>query len=201
MCLQHITESRVRRRLSERVHELGLLHGNIAEHVWFNLAMVAVQESDLVEAEKFFRKALSVNPNFRSALFNLGVLLYEAQRYNQSVHYLKKHVTLYPQHVKGTMLLADIYMIHLGAKSEACAVSSSLRSSNSTQQSTQRTYFEARFLLQCYREVIRWQANNSEARYNLCVLESSTDSGKADCSKYLDASNAAQLSKRALKNV
>ncbi|XP_028967197.1 protein O-mannosyl-transferase TMTC3 [Galendromus occidentalis] len=174
MCLQHVSEARMRRRLGDRVQELGLLHERIAEHVWFNLAMVAVQETDRVRAERFFRKALTVNPDFRSALFNLGVLLYEDQRYNQSVHFLEKLVALHPGYVRGTMLLADIYMIHLGRKSEA---------------------------YKCYQEVVRWQADNFEARYNICILESSPDEATADCSKYLRARNVTQVAKRALRDV
>lgn len=143
MCVQNISDGRLRRRLIDRVEEIlqSLHHAQSSavpkgqgefplEHVWFNLAMSCVQQPwhgvaacTPQRAEVFFRRALDLRADFRSALFNLGVLLFEQRRISESVLFLERLVQWHPDHVKGLMLLADIHMIHRGDKDRAKSVS------------------------------------------------------------------------------
>lgn len=144
MCVQNISNGRLSRRIIDRVEEIALpLQSSTAngikrqgfplEHVWFNLGMACVQQQSSqtftngvctpVRSELFFRRALDLRPDFRSALFNLGVLLFEQRRIADSVVFLEQLVQRHPDHVKGLMLLADIHMIHRGDKDRAKLVS------------------------------------------------------------------------------
>ena len=73
------------------------------ERVYFNLGMLAMDNKKRVEAEKWFRKAISVNPEFRSALFNLALLLSEGQDPMDSMPFL--------QQVWDQWLIAFIYLL------------------------------------------------------------------------------------------
>ncbi|XP_022702000.1 transmembrane and TPR repeat-containing protein CG4050-like isoform X2 [Varroa jacobsoni] len=174
MCVQNISEVRFRRRLVDRVEEIALTTSDAPgqrtlplENVWFNLAMACVQHASqssqpscsLDRGEVFFRRALALRPNFRSALFNLGVLLFEQRRITDSVIVLEQLVTWHPDHVKGLMLLADIHMIHRQDKNKAKLF---------------------------YHKVLEVErVDNQGVRYNLCIVESSTEAEKSRCSKYI----------------
>ena len=49
----------------------------VNERVYFNLGMLSMDNKDLVAAEHWFKLAVEVMPDFRSALFNLALLLSE----------------------------------------------------------------------------------------------------------------------------
>ena len=49
----------------------------VNERVYFNLGMLSMDNKDVVAAEHWFKKAVEVMPDFRSALFNLALLLSE----------------------------------------------------------------------------------------------------------------------------
>ena len=49
----------------------------VNERVYFNLGMLSMDNKDVVAAEEWFKKAVEVMPDFRSALFNLALLLSE----------------------------------------------------------------------------------------------------------------------------
>ncbi|OQR70395.1 transmembrane and TPR repeat-containing protein 3-like [Tropilaelaps mercedesae] len=141
VCIQNISDARLHRRLVDRVEELALSaqpksptgRAFPVEHVWFNLAMACVQHASQLgassctmdRAELFFRRALALRPDFRSALFNLGVLLFEQRKIADSVDFLERLVQWHPDHIKGLMLLADIHMIHRGDKDRAKLVRTS----------------------------------------------------------------------------
>jgi tetratricopeptide (TPR) repeat protein len=50
----------------------------------FNQGVVAFRKSDLEGAEKFFRKAMDLDPQFVPARHNLGVTLYRAGKYDEA---------------------------------------------------------------------------------------------------------------------
>ena len=52
-------------------------HIIVNERVYFNLGMLSMDNKDVDAAEHWFRKAVEVTPDFRSALFNLALLLSE----------------------------------------------------------------------------------------------------------------------------
>ena len=47
------------------------------DRVYFNLGMLGMDDGDSANAETWFKKAIEAKPNFRSALFNLALLLHE----------------------------------------------------------------------------------------------------------------------------
>lgn len=51
-----------------------------------------------------------LKPNFRSALFNLALLLSDTGRPLEAVPFLKQLVQHHPDHIKGLILLGDIYI-------------------------------------------------------------------------------------------
>merc|ERR1712001_633020 len=61
----------------------------------------------------WFKKAIQLRPDFRSALFNLALLLNEQKRPKDALPYLKNLMEFYPDHIKGLVLLGDIYTNHV----------------------------------------------------------------------------------------
>jgi len=117
--------------------------GKTNERVFFNLGMLSMDNKDTDNAEEWFRKAIDMKPDFRSALFNLALLLAETGRALESAPILKKLLQYYPDHVKGLILLGDIYVNHL-------------RDLPSAEK--------------CYRHILQVDPNNVQALHNLCVV-------------------------------
>merc|ERR1711874_11489 len=113
------------------------------ERVHFNLGMLATDEKDVVEAEKWFIQAIEIKPDFRSALFNLALLLSDQKRPLEAVPYLKQLLSYYPDHVKGLILLGDIYTNHLGQLDNAET---------------------------CYKRILAVDPGNVQGQHNLCVI-------------------------------
>ena len=82
--------------------------GNTNERVYFNLGMLSMDNKDGTSAEKWFRKAIEIKPDFRSALFNLALLLSETGRAMEGAPFLKTLLWHNPDHVKGLILLGDL---------------------------------------------------------------------------------------------
>ncbi|GFT64278.1 protein O-mannosyl-transferase Tmtc3, partial [Nephila pilipes] len=82
----------------------------VNERVYFNLGMLAMDEKNITLAEKWFQKAVQIREDFRSALFNLALLLSEAGRPMEAIPFLHKLLRHHPDHVKGLILLGDIYI-------------------------------------------------------------------------------------------
>jgi len=79
------------------------------EKVYFNLGMLATDEDNAFEAEVWFRQAIKLKADFRSALFNLALLLADQQRAIEALEPLLQLHHHHPTHVKGLILLGDIY--------------------------------------------------------------------------------------------
>ena len=47
------------------------------DRVYFNLGMLGMDDGDYASAEEWFKRAVQLKPDFRSALFNLALLLNE----------------------------------------------------------------------------------------------------------------------------
>lgn len=69
-----------------------------------------MDEKNIEEAEHWFRKAVHLKADFRSALFNLALLLADDQRPLEAAPFLNQLVKYHPDHVKGFILLGDIYI-------------------------------------------------------------------------------------------
>ena len=147
--LNHVARERLLRLVAKGVAN---------ERVYFNLGMLAMDDAgkDLVAAENWFRKAVQVQPDFRSALFNLALLLSESDRPLQAEPVLHQLLGYYPNHVKGLILLGDLYVNHRN----------DLRSAE-----------------KCYRRILDMEPNNIQARHNLCVviLEAGDLSSAREC--------------------
>ncbi|XP_053963201.1 protein O-mannosyl-transferase Tmtc3 [Anastrepha ludens] len=113
------------------------------EKVYFNLGMLAMDESNFEEAEQFFKRAIHLRADFRSALFNLALLLADANRALDAVPYLNQLIRHHPEHIKGLILLGDIYINHMKDLDAA---------------------------EQCYRSILTYEPHNIQGLHNLCVV-------------------------------
>lgn len=86
--------------------------------------MLAMDDHDSGSAERWFRNAVALKEDFRSALFNLALLLADEQRPLEAAPFLNQLVRFHPDHVKGLILLGDIYINNikdLDAAENVCA--------------------------------------------------------------------------------
>lgn len=113
------------------------------ERVHFNLGMVCMDEGDAECAERWFRAAVHLKPDFRSALFNLALLLADRRRPLEAAPFLKQLVRHHPDHVKALVLLGDIYI-------------NSVKDLDAAES--------------CYRRILELEPENVQALHNLCVV-------------------------------
>lgn len=113
------------------------------EKVYFNLGMLSMDESNFEEAERSFKRAIHIKTDFRSALFNLALLLADANRPLDAVPYLNQLIRHHPDHIKGLILLGDIYINHMKDLDAA---------------------------EECYRSILKYEPNNVQGLHNLCVV-------------------------------
>ena len=106
--------------------------------------MLAMDDSDFPSAEKWFKKAIELRRDFRSALFNLALLLNEQKRPLEAIPFLKMLLSSFTDHIKGLVLLGDIYTNHV------------------------RDFKEAE---NCYRRIIEIDPGHVQAHHNLCVVK------------------------------
>lgn len=117
--------------------------GRADETVYFHLAMLAIKSGDDHRAEMWLNKALELRFNFPEALFNMALLLYQNNRLNEAATYLQMLLKHGEGHVKGLLLLGDIYVTHIGDL-EAGEV--------------------------CYQMILRQDPRNYQGLHNLCVV-------------------------------
>ena len=72
--------------------------------------MLAMDDRNTDEAENWFRRAVHLKQDFRSALFNLALLLADDHRPLEAAPFLNQLVKYHPDHIKGLILLGDIYI-------------------------------------------------------------------------------------------
>lgn len=117
--------------------------GDTSERVYFNLAMIAMASKDYPNAEMWFKETIRLRESFRSANFNLALLLTETNRPLEALPYLRRLVSHYPEHIKGLTLLGDILINFVkdfvGAK-------------------------------ECYERILQLDSKHIQARHNLCVV-------------------------------
>ncbi|EDW32805.1 GL10177 [Drosophila persimilis] len=113
------------------------------EKVYFNLGMLAMDESSFEEAEQFFKRAIHLKSDFRSALFNLALLLADTKRPLDAVPFLNQLIRHHASHVKGLILLGDIYINHMKDLDAA---------------------------EKCYRSILHYEPQNTQGLHNLCVV-------------------------------
>ncbi|KAG1659423.1 Transmembrane and TPR repeat-containing protein [Nymphon striatum] len=113
------------------------------ERAYFNLGMLGMDQKNYVKAEKWFKMSIELKENFRSALFNLALLLSERNRPLEAVPYLQQLLKFHPDHIKGLILLGDIFI-------------NSVRDLDRAEE--------------CYDQIMALDANNVQAMHNLCVV-------------------------------
>jgi len=113
------------------------------EKVFFNLGMLAADETNIFEAEVWFQEAVKLKPNFRSALFNLALLLADSHRPVDALGPLQQLLLHHPDHVKGLILQGDIYTNH------------------------KRDLDQAEL---CYRRILEIDPHHVQGQHNLCVV-------------------------------
>lgn len=72
--------------------------------------MLSMDDRNTEEAENWFRRAVHLKHDFRSALFNLALLLADDHRPLEAAPFLNQLVKHHPDHIKGLILLGDIYI-------------------------------------------------------------------------------------------
>ncbi|XP_075712919.1 protein O-mannosyl-transferase TMTC3 [Rhinoderma darwinii] len=110
---------------------------------YFNLGMLAMDEKNDLEAEKWMKKAIQLQHGFRSALFNLALLYSQTARELDALPVLEELLRYYPDHIKGLILKGDILMNQKkdtkGAK-------------------------------KCFEQILEMDPNNVQGKHNLCVV-------------------------------
>ncbi|XP_044255134.1 protein O-mannosyl-transferase Tmtc3-like [Tribolium madens] len=140
--LQEFNRPELRKIARERLLKL-LDKDSNNERVHFNLGMLAMDEKNIEEAEHWFRRAVHLKADFRSSLFNLALLLADDQRPLEAAPFLNQLVKYHPDHVKGLILLGDIYINNIKDLDAA---------------------------ENCYRRILELDPENIQGLHNLCVV-------------------------------
>ncbi|XP_022904598.2 protein O-mannosyl-transferase Tmtc3-like [Onthophagus taurus] len=140
--LQEFGRPELRKIARERLLKL-LAKDESNERVHFNLGMLAMDNKDIEEAEHWFRRAVHLKNDFRSALFNLALLLADDQRPLEAAPFLNQLVKYHPDHVKGLILLGDIYINNIKDLDAA---------------------------ENCYKRILELDPENIQGLHNLCVV-------------------------------
>ncbi|XP_052087258.1 protein O-mannosyl-transferase TMTC3-like [Mytilus californianus] len=112
--------------------------------IYFTMGMLDMDRKDYVSAEKHIKKCLQYEPTFRSALFNLALMLVNnLNKPLEALPYLNTLLQNYPDHTKGMMLLGDINV----------NVQKDLDSADKH-----------------FRRVVELEPDNIQANHNLCVV-------------------------------
>ncbi|XP_078582550.1 protein O-mannosyl-transferase TMTC3-like [Branchiostoma floridae x Branchiostoma japonicum] len=113
------------------------------EKVYFNLGMLSMDDKNFTAADQWFRKSIQLKPDFRSALFNLALMLSQIRRDLEALPYLDQLLLHFPHHSKGLILKGDILMNKVkdveGAK-------------------------------KCFEKILETEPKNIQANHNLCVV-------------------------------
>lgn len=110
---------------------------------YFNLGMLAMDAEENDEAERWMRKAIALQPGFRSALFNLALLLAQGKRERDALSVLDELLRHHPEHSKGLILKGDILM-------------NQLKDTHGAREAFER--------------ILRTDPGNVQAKHNLCVV-------------------------------
>uniref|UniRef100_A0A672J9D1 dolichyl-phosphate-mannose--protein mannosyltransferase n=1 Tax=Salarias fasciatus TaxID=181472 RepID=A0A672J9D1_SALFA len=110
---------------------------------YFNLGMLAMDANENAAAERWMRKAISLQAGFRSALFNLALLYSQSGREVDALPVLDELLRHHPEHIKGLILKGDILMNHKKDTRGAKA---------------------------CFERILRMDPANVQGKHNLCVV-------------------------------
>jgi len=135
-----------------RLHEVAIERlnriiemGRADETVYFNLAMLAIKSGHFDKGKDFLDKAIQIKNNFTEALYNMALLLYneDSPQPLQAVEYLTRLLKINSEHIKGLLLLGDIYIEYFN----------DLKNGEN-----------------CYYQILNIDSTNVFAQHNLCVI-------------------------------
>lgn len=141
--LRPLAYQRLRKVLAKSVNDREKRVIGGLERVYFNLGMLGMDDGDMDNAEQAFKKAIELKAGFRSALFNLALLLNEQKRPLEALPYLNDLLHHFPDHVKGLILLGDINTNHVKDLKAAEA---------------------------CYKKIVAIDPSHVQGKHNLCVV-------------------------------
>lgn len=110
---------------------------------YFNLGMLAMDANEDDAAERWMKKAIRLQPGFRSALFNLALLYSQSKRETDALPVLDELLRYHPEHIKGLILKGDILMNH--------------------KKDTQGAKI-------CFERIVSLDPGNVQGKHNLCVV-------------------------------
>lgn len=146
---------------------------------YFNLGMLAMDANEDAAAERWMRKAISLQAGFRSALFNLALLYSQSKRETEALPVLDELLAHHPQHIKGLILKGDILMNHKKEPRGAKACFQRILDIDPTNVQGKHNlcvvYFEERDLLQaerCLEETLAMAPNEEYVRRHLSIVRS-----------------------------
>ena len=142
MLIQETGNNQLRHTALARLHKL-VSKGKGNERVYFNLGMLSMDDKDFSKAESWFRRAIEIKPDFRSALFNLALLLSDSSRPLEAAPLLHQLLRHHTHHVKALILLGDIYINHI-------------RDLDAAEE--------------CYKRILDTEPENVQGLHNLCVV-------------------------------
>ncbi|ESN89866.1 hypothetical protein HELRODRAFT_116733 [Helobdella robusta] len=143
--LQGINDPTLRSKAEERLLRLKEIDPS-DEKVHFNLGMLYTDALRYNDARSSFKRAIQLMPSFRSALFNLALLLANDMKMHlEAVPVLEQLLQHYPSHTNGLILLGDISITHLKDLNRAQT---------------------------CFEKILQQDPNNIQALHNLCVVHS-----------------------------
>ena len=143
MLIQESGNVQLRHVAIERLNKIVTRGGAVSERVFFHLGMLSMDAADLPAAEQWFRRAVEVKPDFRSALFNLALLLSDSNRPLEAAPFLHQLIRHHAFHIKGLILLGDVYTNHIR---------------------------DVDLAESCYRRILEVEPEHVQARHNLCVV-------------------------------
>ena len=95
---------------SKLKQHMGDYEGPDEERIWFNAALLHIDEGQNQTSEFLLRKVILTRPDFASAQFNLALMLIDQKRTVEAEMQLQQLVHFHPQHSRGWALLGDLYV-------------------------------------------------------------------------------------------
>jgi Tfp pilus assembly protein PilF len=147
---------------------------------WANMAFSLQRDDKPEKAEKYYKKALELDPDNATYLINLGYVLSEQRKDNEAVNYLRYAVNIAPDFVEGWINLALAY-IDSGMIADGlvcCNKGLELDSSNAVLWNNRGYAYalrnELKNAISDYKESLRLRPNNIDTMYHIASAYYST---------------------------
>jgi len=108
MLIQESGSSQLRQLAVDRLNKI-VEKGQVNERVYFNLGMLSMDGGNLETSEYWFRKAIELKNDFRSALFNIALLLSDSDRPLEAAPFLHQLIKHHPLSAVSWERLEPVY--------------------------------------------------------------------------------------------